>query len=242
MAGWGVGGGVEGGAELAGGEGFEGAEAGVEFGGGETTIAVEAAKEISGVAFALATVAFDAARDQVAIGIGTEVSLGNNMVEAAGFQSETAHTVETEAAFSLVNGFAKSGSLQEVCAFEGVSENLGARASGGLGVGRCGGSGSENLRGQAHFHGVAHLAALDETQRAAIEKAADGEPRGGGRETRTASEPSDGEADGGLAFEATVAQEMGVDGAVDDGKGEARDEEVFELLPDQDGVEFGVFH
>src|SRR5437899_7432306 len=52
-AGSGIGGGVEGGAELAGGEDFEGAEAGVEFGGGEATVAVEAAEEIGGVAFAL---------------------------------------------------------------------------------------------------------------------------------------------------------------------------------------------
>ena len=39
-----------------------------------------------------------------------------------------------------------------------------------------------------------------------------------------------------------MAQKMGVDGAVDDGIGQARDEEVFELLPDLNGVEFVVFH
>ena len=99
---------------MAGGEGFEGAEAGVEFSRSKAAIAVEAAKEIGGVAFTLPAVAFDAGRDEVAIGIGAEISMGNDMVEAAGFQSEATHTVKTETAFSLVNGFAKSGSLQKV--------------------------------------------------------------------------------------------------------------------------------
>jgi len=39
-----------------------------------------------------------------------------------------------------------------------------------------------------------------------------------------------------------VAQEMRIDGAVNDGEAQPRDEQVFQLFPDLCGVGFFVFH
>jgi hypothetical protein len=54
------------------GEVFQGAEACVEFGGGQAPQAVERAQKIRGRTVALARVAFDAAGNQVAVGIAAE--------------------------------------------------------------------------------------------------------------------------------------------------------------------------
>lgn len=127
-----VGGGVEGGAEFAGGEGVEGAEAGGELFGSELAVAEETAEEIGGVLFALLGVAFDAAGNEVAIGIDAAHGLRDDVIEASSVGSKAAHAVETEIALASMDGFAKSGGLQEVEGLEVVSEDEGTRASSGL--------------------------------------------------------------------------------------------------------------
>jgi len=241
-AGSGVGGGVEDGTEFAGGEGVEGTKACGEFGGSELAVAIETAEEIVGRPRTLLAIAFNASGNQVAIGIGAEGGLREDVVKATGVRSEAAEAVETAAALALVDGFAKGGGLQEVEGLEIVGENQGALGSSGLLRRRPFGRGIENLLRQAHFDGMARFAAFEEAQNAASEKAADGVAGRSVGQASTASQPGDGKPEIGFAFEATVTQEVGVDGAVDDGKSETRDEEVFELLPDESGVEFGVFH
>ena len=55
--------------EFAGGEVVEGAKASGEFCGVQVALAVEAAEKIIGRLFSFLRIAFDAARDQVAVGI-----------------------------------------------------------------------------------------------------------------------------------------------------------------------------
>src|SRR6266404_4843475 len=69
-------------AKLARGEGGEGAEADGEFGGGQAALAVEAAEKIVGGLFPFLGVAFHAARDQVAVGIASQVRLLLEVVDA----------------------------------------------------------------------------------------------------------------------------------------------------------------
>src|SRR5437879_5470067 len=69
-------------AELACGEIFQGAEASVEFGGRQAPLAVESAQKIPGRTVTLARVAFDAAGNQVAVGIASEAHSGHDVVEA----------------------------------------------------------------------------------------------------------------------------------------------------------------
>ena len=84
LAGLRVGGGVEGGAEFAGGESVEGAEARGEFFGGELAITEEAAEEIGGVLHSLLGVALDAAGNEVAVGIDSAHGLRDDVIEATG--------------------------------------------------------------------------------------------------------------------------------------------------------------
>src|SRR6266568_9256727 len=70
------------GAELAGGEIFQGAEASVEFGGRQAPQAVENAQKIRDRTVALARVAFDTRGNQVAVGVASEARAWNDVVEA----------------------------------------------------------------------------------------------------------------------------------------------------------------
>ena len=71
----------ENGAEIAGGERVQGAQAGVEFGRGQAAQAKEAAQKIFGGRFSLLGVAFDAAGDEIAVGIAASAGPRDNMVE-----------------------------------------------------------------------------------------------------------------------------------------------------------------
>lgn len=245
-------------AEFAGGQGVQGAEAIGEFGGGEALVAVEAAEEIARGAFALLRVAFDAAGDEVAIGIAAELDPRHDVIEALLRGREPAQTVEAEATLAGVDGLAKSASLQEVEILEsgagnqwfgrvgrGVSADGGAR---GLGVDwtQAAGRGGANFVGQADFDEMAGFGALDQAQDPEVYEAADGFADRSTGNADGPSEPVDGEAEAWLGFEATVAEEMRVDGAVEHGEAESRSENVFHLLPDfggiEGGVEYVVFH
>jgi hypothetical protein len=84
------------------------------------------------------------------------------------------------------------------------------------------------------------LGAFDQAQSAEGQKAADGFA---GRSTGDADgtgEPLNGEAEPQLSFQATVAQEMGIDGAVEHREAQSRGENIFHLLPDLGCVGGGV--
>ena len=69
------------GAELAGSERVQGAKAGVEFAGGQAALAKKAAQKIFGGRFSLLRVAFDAAGNEIAVGIAASAGARDDMVE-----------------------------------------------------------------------------------------------------------------------------------------------------------------
>lgn len=92
------------------------------------------------------------------------------------------------------------------------------------------------------FDQVTVPGALDQTDDALGDKATDGAARGGGGEEGSAGKPVDGETEARLAFKKRVADEVRVDGALDDGEAKAGNENVFKLLPEKQGIEFLVVH
>jgi hypothetical protein len=231
------------GAELAGGEGFEGAEAGFEFEGGEGAFAVEPAEEIADGTFALLGVALDAGRDEVAVGIAAEAGARDDVVEALLGLGEAAQTVKAAAALAGVDGLAESPGLQEVDAVE--VERAGLRAAyrrrkrrrDGIACAcatREGGwfAAGGNLGGQEHFDEVAVTIALNKAQSAQCQEATEGFAGRSGGEADAAGEPPNGKVEAGFSFEAGVAQEIGIDRAVEYGQAQPWDKRVFHLLPD----------
>ena len=104
----------ENGAELAGGEGFQGAEAGFEFGRGQAAQAIEGAQEIFGGGCSLLRVAFDAAGNEIAVGIAPPAGLRDDVVEDSPTGDEAPQTIKAQAALARMNGFAPTADLQEI--------------------------------------------------------------------------------------------------------------------------------
>ncbi len=75
-----------------------------------------------------------------------------------------------------------------------------------------------NLTGEAYLDQVTGFAAFHETQDTVGDEAAHSPANGVVGETRTTSEPEDGELEPKLSFEAAVAEEMRVDDAVGGGQ------------------------
>src|SRR6266446_9103097 len=100
--------------ELAGSEVVEGAEASGEFGGVQVALAVEAAEKIVGRLFSFLRVAFDATRDQVAVGIAPHLHPRHDVVQTLDRGRGPAQTVEALAAFPRVDGLAQRRVLQKV--------------------------------------------------------------------------------------------------------------------------------
>jgi hypothetical protein len=99
-----------------------------------------------------------------------------------------------------------------------------------------------NLLRQADHDYVTDLVAFDQAQDAEIEQAPRRATGGHGTETDTAGEPGNGKTEAEPPFEAAVAQEMRIDGALDDREAQAQDEKVLELFPEVFGVGFFVVH
>jgi hypothetical protein len=237
-------------AELAGGEGVQGAETGVEFGGGQVALAIERAEKIGGATFAFQRIAFQAAGNQVAVGVAAGLDAGHDMVEALVARVGALEAVKTVAAFTEVDRLAQGAGLEEVEFFEvDRRERVGKRVEVG-GKGRAGGvvhgdgagTSSGDFIGQAHFEDVAGFAALDEAKRAEDGEAAHRFAHGAGADAEAASDPGHGAVELEPAFEAGVAEEIEIDGAVGDGQAQARVEKVRELLPEKREIQFFAFH
>jgi len=195
----------------------------------------------------------DAGRDEVAVGIAAEAGARDDVVEALLGLGEAAQTVEAAAPLAGVDGLAESPGLQEVDAVE--VERAGLRAANRRGKRRRDGiaracatreggwfAAGRNLGGQEHFDEVAVTIALNQAQSAQYQEAAEGLASRSGGEADAASEPSNRKVEAGFSFEAGVAQEIGIDRAVEHGEAELRDENVFHLLPDFCSVGCFVFH
>lgn len=100
----------------------------------------------------------------------------------------------------------------------------------------------EDFLGQAHFEDVAGLAALDDAERTEDSEPAHGFAHGAGADAESASEPGHGAVELELAFEARMAEEIEIDGALGEGQAQARVEKVGELHPEEFEVEFCLFH
>lgn len=247
-------------AELAGGEGVKGAEAGGEFDGGQALVAVEGAEEIARGSLALLRVALDAAGDEVAVGVAAELDTRHDMVQALLRRGKGTQTIKTEATLAGVDGLAKRASLQEVGILEIASGSLGARHAGGavdanwgarrpeVGGPRAAGTGGlpwqtgANFAGQADLDEMTGFGAVDEAQSAESHESADGFAGRSPGDANGTGEPLNGEAETRLSFEAAVAQKMRIDGAIEHGKAQVRDENVFHLFPELGGVGNFVFH
>jgi len=228
----------ENGAELAGGECFEGVQAGLVFGRGYAAQAIEAAQKIFGGSFSLQRVAFDAAGNEILVGIAPPAGKRDDMVEDAPTSDEPPQTIKAQAALARMNGLAPAAHLQEIHLLEvGPAGPLG-EAGGHRALGRCG----VYLVGQEDFDHVASQGAVDQAQGALGGETAHGVASGLVREANAAGEPNDRETELALAFEAAMPQEMGVDHALGKIEAQARHESIFELFPDECSIGFLVFH
>lgn len=77
---------------------------------------------------------------------------------------------------------------------------------------------------------MACFAALDQTQNALAEETAQALACGADGKPSALGEPAYGKMEPEFALKAAVPEKMIVDGTVDDGKAEARDEQVFDLF------------
>jgi len=228
----------ENGAELAGGEGFQGAQAGIEFGRGQAAQAIEGAQKIFGGAFPLLRVAFDAAGNEIAVGIAASAGVRDDMIEDAPAGDEAAQAIKAPAAFAHMNGLAAAAHLQEIHFLEVVAAEPPGEADGhGAFVRR----GMYLLR-QKDFGQVASLGAVDQAQGALGGETAHGLASGCVREANTTGEAGNRKTELALACETAVPQEMGVDHALRKIEAQARHEIIFEPFPKEFGVGFIVFH
>ncbi len=90
--------------ELACGEILQRAEACVEFLRRQAALTVERAQKIADRTVGFARVAFDAAGNQVAVGIAAEAHARHHVVETLQFTGSVAKAVKASAAFAIVNG------------------------------------------------------------------------------------------------------------------------------------------
>jgi hypothetical protein len=230
--------GGERGAEFAGGEGIEGAKAAGEFTGAEAALAVEPAKKVQGVAFAFPRVAFQAAGDQVAVGVAPEPGLRDDVIDGAHAPVGLPQAIKAAAVLTRVDGLAQRPRFEKIQLFGVDGKRLG---SGFAGLGRIRPDG-RNLFRQTHLDQMAGLAAFEHAQGAMVHKAAHGRAHGFSTKASAAGEPGDGKAEPKLSLEAAVAYEMIVDDAFRDGETEPRDEQILDLFPHQCRIDFLVFH
>src|SRR6266478_4085190 len=102
------------GAEDAGGQVVERLETANQFGAGYTALTLEGAQKVRGGALAFARVAFEAARDQVAARVGTELGAGYDVVEALHLRADAAEAVKADTPFAGVDGLAELGRAHKI--------------------------------------------------------------------------------------------------------------------------------
>jgi hypothetical protein len=233
-AGWGR---PQSGAEFAGGQIGQGADAAVEFGIGEAALAIEPAEEVFGGLLAFVAIALEADRDQVAIGVAAGLGARDDMVQAADGDGKAAQAIKTVTALAQVDGHTEGFGLHEV----EILDAGGASDSRWFGSIRGIEGGGADFIGHTDFDHVAGLIASEQAKGAMLNEAAYCEAYRGGGDASGAAERSNGEAQSELAFEAAVAEQMRIDGALENGEAETGNDQVFQLFPEAFGIGF-VFH
>jgi hypothetical protein len=227
----------ENGAELPGGERFQGAQAGVEFRGGQAALAIEAAQKIFRRRFSLLRVAFEAAGNQVAVGIAPPADNRHDMVEDSTTSDALPQAIKAQAALARMNGLASAAHLQEIHLFEGGSAGPGDAGGHSFLVRR-----GEYLLRQKDFDLVASQGAVDQAHGALGGETAHSLARGRLRHANATGEPKNRKAELPLAVEAAMPHEMGVDHALGKIEAQARHEIILELFPEKLRIGFMVFH
>jgi hypothetical protein len=228
----------ENGAELAGGEVVERLETAKQLGAGYTALPVEGAQKVGGGALALAGVTFPAARDQVAVRVGTELGAGYDVIEALHLRAGAAETVKADARFASVDGLTELGSSHKIDFLEVAAVRRGNDRA-------CLGSASAsagNLFRQPNVHHVARLAALDQPQGAVLYEPAQRGAHGFLGEAQIPRQPNNGKMKARLAFKAAVPEKVVINGTVGGGEAQTRGKSVLELLADEFGVGLFGFH
>jgi hypothetical protein len=95
------------GTEFTGGEGVESAETAGEFDGGYPAFAMERAEKVGSRAATLVGIAFDAAGDEVAVGIILKFDPRNDVVEATHRGGEATAAIKAESALAVVDRIAQ---------------------------------------------------------------------------------------------------------------------------------------
>jgi hypothetical protein len=225
----------ENGAELAGGEILEGLETANQFGADYAAFTVERPQKVGSRALALAGVAFPAARDQVAVRVGTEPGAGYDVIKALEVRADVAEAVKADAAFASVDGLAKFRGAHKIGFLEVAA---GGRRNGRARMGTASAS-AGNLFRQPNVHHVACFAALDQTQGAVLHEPAQRGAHGIHSEAKIPRQPNHGKMKARLAFKAAVPEKMVINGSVGGGEAQTRGKSVLELLADKFGV--GLF-
>ncbi len=228
----------ENGAEAAGGEVVERMESANELGAGYTALTIERAQEVGGGALALAGVAFPAARDQVAVRVGTELGAGYDVIEALHLRADAAEAVKADAPFAGMDGLAELGGAHKIDFLEVAAVR---RGNGHACLG-CASASAGNLFRQANVDHVARFAALDQPQGAVLYEPAQRGAHGFHGEAKIPRQPNDGKMKARLAFKPAVPQKMVINGSVGGGEAQTRGKSVLELLADEFGVGLIGFH
>jgi hypothetical protein len=225
------------GAELAGGEVVERLETANQLDAGYTAFTVEGAQKVGGRALALAGVAFPAARDQVAVRVGTELGARYDVVEALYFLADAAEAVKADAPFAGMNGPAVLGSAHKI---DFLEVTAGGRRNGRERLGSASSAG--NLFRKPNVHHVTGFAALDQTQCAVLHEP----PQRGAYSIhgnpKIPRHPNHGKTKARLALQAAVPEKMVINGSVGGGEAQTRGKSVLELLADKFGVGLFGFH
>jgi hypothetical protein len=197
-------------AEFTGGEGVQGAEAGGKLYVAKAALATHPPEKICRAEIFFLGVALVAAGNQVAPGIVPELYQRYDVIQAAGCGRNAAQAIKAAPALSGVNGPAQLRGFQEVEAVEIERASTAFSAAGNLAW-----ASGANLVGDAYLDHVSRCAALHQAQDAVTDEAAHRLANGVVADTRTTSEPEDGELQPKLSLQAAVADEMRVDDAVD---------------------------
>jgi hypothetical protein len=182
------------------------------------------------------------AGEQIAVRIASELRLGHNVVQAASLGRKLTQAIKATATLSCVDGLAKGLRLQEVCILEVGDPGRAGRRDAEADAIRYIGAGGAELVWHKYLDHVARFAAVEQAQNATRDEAIYGRADRAGGEVNAASEPIHRKAEAGLALQAAMAQEMPINDAVGDGKPQARDEIIFDLLPHEFSIGFFVFH
>jgi len=206
--------------------------------GGQTSLAVQLAQKICGWTIILLRIAVHAAGNQVTVGIAPAGRSRHNVIQAVRAVGDPAEAIKADATLARVDELAQGARAHEIHVLEDGGEGQLDAIAGSDPVGAQG----ADFAWQAHFHDVADVAAFDQTQSSFMNQTANREPHALARNSQIVGQPWNRKAKAHLALKAAVAQQMRINGAVEDREIEARREKVLEIFPHLYTIDFFGFY